>query len=88
MSSETSITVDGEQIAVTAGASLLSVLLAGGRLAVRHSERTGEPRGPFCGMGLCMDCVVLVEGRGLVRACLEPVADGMVVRTVRGGPRD
>ena len=85
MSTAWTITVDGESLPVQEGQSLLSVLLARGRLALRHSERSGQPRGPFCGMGLCMDCVVMVEDRGLVRACMERVQDGMVLRTLPRG---
>ncbi len=86
MSGRVAITIDGVELTVREGQSLLAVLLAEGRLALRRSERSGEPRGPLCGMGLCMDCLVMVDGRGLVRACMERVAPGMRVRTLGGEP--
>ena len=74
------IIVDGLPVAAVEGETLLAALLASGLLAVRRSS-SGGPRGPFCGMGVCMDCQVLVEGRGMVRSCAEPVREGMVCST-------
>jgi sarcosine oxidase subunit alpha len=71
--------VDGEPLAAPAGASLAAVLLQSGRLRFRTSC-TGQDRGPLCGMGTCYECQVRVDGR-TVRACLEPVRDGMEVAT-------
>lgn len=85
MSTSFTITVDGVETWVRPGQSLLSVLLASGQLALRHSEHSGAARGPFCGMGLCMDCLVAVRGRGLVRACMERVQPGMAVTTTTEG---
>ncbi len=75
------LTVDGRALSAPQGQSLLGALLAHGLLALRDTERHGAPRGPFCGMGVCMDCLVLLEGEGLVRACAQRVRPGMVLRT-------
>lgn len=45
----------------------------------RRSRFDGGPRAPFCMMGACFDCLVIVDGKRDVRACLTPVAEGMVV---------
>jgi len=71
--------VDGQPLEGPAGASLAVTLLQAGCTRFR-SSCTGQDRAPLCGMGTCYECQVRVDGR-LVRACLEPVRDGMEVRT-------
>lgn len=73
------ITVDGRETDAHLGESVATVLLAGGRRTFRRS-RTGEPRGPYCNMGVCFECVVEIDG-ARARACMAGVAEGMVVRT-------
>lgn len=63
-----------------AGETIAGALLASGRRAWRHT-RHGQPRGLFCGIGLCYDCLVTVNGTPNVRACQTSVAAGMVVDT-------
>jgi predicted molibdopterin-dependent oxidoreductase YjgC len=77
------VEIDGEPVAAYAGESVATVLLALGRRTFRHTEH-GAPRGLFCGMGVCFDCLVTVDGVENVRSCLTPVAEGMVIST--GGP--
>jgi predicted molibdopterin-dependent oxidoreductase YjgC len=76
----TELTVDGRPVHAPAGQSLAAALLAAGRVALRHSP-SGTPRGVYCGIGVCQECRVHVEGRGVVRACLTPVHAGMQVTT-------
>jgi len=78
------LTFDGDEIFGFEGQTLAAALLAAGRRAWRFTSRRGEPRGIFCGMGICLDCLVEVDGRPNVRACLTPVAEGMRVATQRG----
>lgn len=42
---------------------------------------SGQPRGPLCGMGICMECRVTVNGRAYTRSCQLLCADGMEVET-------
>ncbi len=79
MSRTLSIVLDGEPLEVPADASLGAALLAAGRLGLRPSPRLGSPRGLFCGMGLCFECCVTVDGLAGQRACLTPLREGMVV---------
>lgn len=74
------IRVDGVPLPAYEGETIAGVLLASGRRAWRHT-RHGQPRGLFCGIGLCFDCLVTVNGTPNVRACLTAVEPGMVVET-------
>ncbi len=71
-------TFDGAPILARAGESIAAALAASGTLALRRTRR-GSPRGLHCGMGSCFDCIVTVDGRAGVRACLEKVEAGMAV---------
>jgi predicted molibdopterin-dependent oxidoreductase YjgC len=78
------ILVDGEGVTAYEGESIAAALLASGRRFTRWTARAGEPRGYFCGMGLCQDCLVTVDGLPNVRACMTPVRDHLRVETQRG----
>jgi predicted molibdopterin-dependent oxidoreductase YjgC len=78
------ISVDGESVPAHEGESVAAAMLAAGRRFTRWSARAGEPRGYFCGMGVCQDCLVVVDGRPNVRACMTPVREGLAVDTQRG----
>jgi hypothetical protein len=77
------IHVDGEPIPVRPGQTVAAALIAGGRSAWRVSRGAGEPRGLFCGMGVCFDCLVTINGARSVRACLTAAEPGDVVVTER-----
>ena len=74
------ITVDGVALPAYEGETIAGALLASGRRAWRYT-RHGQPRGLYCGIGLCFDRLVTLNGTPNVRACLTPVAVGMVVAT-------
>ncbi len=74
------ITVDGQAVPAKAGQSVAAVLLAAGRRAWNCSA-SGAPRGVFCGMGVCYDCVVTIQGLPDQRACITPALPGMQVET-------
>jgi len=78
------LTIDGAELLAVEGQSVAAALLAAGRRTLRYTSRRGEPRGLFCGMGVCFDCLVRVDGRPNVRACQTPAADGMCLQTQRG----
>jgi predicted molibdopterin-dependent oxidoreductase YjgC len=69
---------DGAEIAAVAGESVAAALLAAGIRTLGRAPGDGGPRGMFCAMGSCQECVVLIGGR-LVEACRVPVHDGLVV---------
>ncbi|MCC7156216.1 MAG: (2Fe-2S)-binding protein [Bryobacterales bacterium] len=74
------ITVNGEPRMVPRGASVAAALLGLGITEFRRSV-TGEPRAPLCGMGICMECRVTVDGALHTLACQTEVCEGMTVRT-------
>ena len=76
-----SIVVDGAPLIAHEGDSVAAALLAAGLRAFRMTAVSGAPRGPFCMMGTCFDCVVTIDGERNVPACLVRVADGMRVDT-------
>ena len=83
MSAETVlIRVNGRDVSVPLGRPLAQVLSAADP-ALRLSSKDRAPRGMFCGMGLCFECMVEVDGLPR-RSCLTPVSAGMVVRTGEG----
>lgn len=61
------------------GETVAAALLAAGQGVLRRTSRRGEPRGLFCGMGVCFDCLMLIDNRPNQQACLTPVAEGMRV---------
>src|SRR5262249_62406185 len=87
------IRFDGTEIEALPGETIAAALAAADIVAVRQA-RSGSPRGPFCGMGVCFDCLVTVDGRPNQRACLSKVEQGMDVRSspaataTAGGPAE
>lgn len=73
------LTVDGEPLRAPAGQSVAAVLLAAGRRTLRDSPG-GTPRGLYCGIGVCQECRVVVDGI-VVRSCVTPAAAGMRITT-------
>jgi hypothetical protein len=60
------------------GETVAAVLLAEGHVATRRTRR-GSPRGVYCGMGVCFDCLEVVDGVPNTRACVTWVREGMDV---------
>lgn len=81
--------VDGEAVTAQRGTNLASLLVGRANGATRRSV-SGEPRAPLCGMGICFECRVTLDGVPHVRACMEVCRDGMRVTTLgqAGGPSD
>jgi predicted molibdopterin-dependent oxidoreductase YjgC len=77
------IEVDGELLRAYEGETVAAALLAAGRRIFRRTP-SGEPRGVYCGIGVCFDCVMVVNGMPNSRACQTRVSTGMTVRTQTG----
>lgn len=69
---------DGRELRLPEGANLAAALLAAGVRQFRHTPVSGAPRGPFCMMGACFDCLVEVDGMTR-QACMMEVVDGLSV---------
>ena len=83
MSDTVALTIDGRPHATGRGTSVAIALLDAGVPGFRASVN-GEPRGPVCGMGICFECRVTIDGQPHQRACLVTCEDGMTVRTGMG----
>ncbi|WP_331724407.1 (2Fe-2S)-binding protein (plasmid) [Streptomyces longwoodensis] len=75
------IVVDGEPLPFTEGQTIAAALVAAGRVAWRTTRINQRPRGVFCGIGVCFDCLVTIDGIGGQRACLVPTRPDMTVTT-------
>lgn len=78
------IYVDGVPYPAENGEMIAAALLANGIHIHRYTAKKHEPRGIYCGIGQCTDCVMTVNGRPNVRTCITPAEDGMVIETQRG----
>ncbi|MGE5604031.1 MAG: (2Fe-2S)-binding protein [Nitrososphaerales archaeon] len=74
------VLVDGRSVKAYLGETIAAVLLAEGIRAFRR-DASGRPRGLYCGMGICYECLVTVDGEPGVRACVTPIAVGMKIET-------
>jgi predicted molibdopterin-dependent oxidoreductase YjgC len=84
-----SVTVDGKEIQAVEGEPIAAALLAQGIRVFRKTPRFGEPRGVFCGIGRCTDCIMTVDGTPNVRTCVTPVKAGMVITSnLQDGGKD
>src|SRR5215211_4022459 len=77
-------TSDGRAIEAREGETVAAALLAAGVRVFRTMPRTGEPRGGYCFVGRCADCLMVVNGGPNAMACLTPVVAGMRVETQQG----
>jgi D-hydroxyproline dehydrogenase subunit gamma len=78
------LTLDGRRIEAQARDSVAAALLANGVLTCRNTPVSGAPRAPFCLMGVCFECLVIIDGIGSCQACLTPVREGMRVEMQAG----
>lgn len=72
--------VNGCRLVVPDGISVAAAVAIAGETAFRHSI-SGEPRAPLCGMGICFECRVTIDGMAHARSCQIQVKSGMDVRT-------
>ena len=78
--------IDGRPATGRAGDSVAAALLAAGVEACRTTPVSGAPRAPYCMMGVCFECLVVIDGVGNRQGCLVPLDEGMRVET-QAGPR-
>jgi len=75
---------NGEELTAIIGQTVGASILSSGQRALRETRFKNKPRGMFCGMGVCFDCLVVINGTPNLRACLEEVKEGMQVNTQIG----
>lgn len=80
--------IDDRDIEALPGHTIAAALWRAGIVSWRYTRGGGKARGVFCGIGVCFDCLVTVNGRPNQRACLTPARPGDVVRTQEGTGHD
>ncbi|MEE3393942.1 MAG: (2Fe-2S)-binding protein [Lachnospiraceae bacterium] len=77
-------THDGQTLTGYEGEPIAEALHAAGVMVHRYTAKMHKPRGIFCAIGRCTDCVMIVNGEPNVRTCMTPLKEGMVVETQYG----
>ena len=77
-------TLDGKEMKGYEGEPIAAALRAAGVMTHRHTLKLDMPRGIFCAIGRCTDCVMIVDGKPNIRTCVTPLQEGMKVQTQYG----
>lgn len=78
------LTVDGVAVELRPGETVAAALFLAGHKVGRTTPVSGSPRGPYCMMGVCFDCLVEIDGEGNRQACMVEAREGMVVTRQMG----
>jgi len=78
------VTVEGSDIRVPQGVSAAAAVLLAGFAAIRETPVSSAPRGPYCLMGVCFDCLAEIDGVANRQSCMVTVVPGMAIRRQRG----
>lgn len=76
---EVTLSVNGETLPAYKGETILAALLAAGYKTLKKSPLEKKPRGALCGMGVCFECIVTVNGTPNVRSCMTEVENNMEI---------
>ena len=79
MSEVITLSVNGAFVTVPEGTTVAAAIMIAGATLFRRSV-TGEPRGPLCGMGICFECRVTINGQTHQKSCQILCERGMHVR--------
>ncbi len=77
-------TYDGKELYGYEGEPIAAALKAAGFMIHRYTQKQHKPRGIFCAIGRCTDCVMVVDGQPNVRTCVTPLKKGMHIQTQYG----
>lgn len=77
-------TFDGQVLEGYEGEPISVALKAAGVMVHRYTRKKHQPRGVFCAIGRCTDCVMVVDGQLNVRTCITPLREGMCIETQYG----
>lgn len=73
--------VNGKEIPAYKGETILAALMAAGYKKLKRSPLDKAPRGALCGMGVCFECMVTVNGIPNIRSCMTEVENNMEIGT-------
>ena len=80
--------IDGKTVAAAPGDSVAAAMFAAGISTFRRAPVDGGPRGPWCAMGVCFECLVEIDGEPNRQACMTPVREGLrVARRMEGAQK-
>ena len=77
-------TYDGKEMEGYEGEPIAAALRAEGVMTHRYTKKLHQPRGIFCAIGRCTDCVMVVDGKPNTRTCVTMLKEGMAVETQYG----
>ena len=77
-------TYNGQELTGYEGEPVAAALKAAGVMVHRYTKKEHKPRGIFCAIGRCTDCVMIVDGKPNIRTCITPLKEGMEVQTQYG----
>ena len=77
-------TFDGRPMTGRSGDTVAASLLANGIVACRETPVSDAPRAPYCLMGVCFECLVVIDGVGNRQGCMVPLREGMAIETQHG----
>ncbi|MHB1391531.1 MAG: (2Fe-2S)-binding protein [Clostridia bacterium] len=78
------ICIDGNELMVYEGEMIAAALIANDINIFRYTKHKHNPRGIYCGIGRCTDCVMMVDGIPNVRTCITPAKEGMIIERQHG----
>jgi hypothetical protein len=78
------VEVEGREVAVPRGASAAAAAIIAGLPSTRTSPATGEPRAPYCMMGVCFECLLVIDDEPSQQGCMVTVRPGMRIRRQEG----
>jgi predicted molibdopterin-dependent oxidoreductase YjgC len=81
---EIKIIVDGQPVKAFEGETVAAAILATGKRSLRITSKNHEPRGLYCAIGICFDCVMTIDNISNTRTCQTFVRNGMVIETQQG----
>ena len=81
---EVTFTFDGKTMKGYEGEPIAIALKSNGIVIHRYTKKEHKPRGIFCAIGRCTDCVMVVDGKPNIRTCVTPLEEGMSVQTQDG----
>ncbi len=82
------VTIEGREVAVPRGRSVAAVALALGLVPTRTTPELGSPRAPLCMMGVCFECLMVIDGQPNRQACQVAVSEGMRIERQQGAGND
>lgn len=73
------VQLDGKPVKLRRGLNVAAALLEAGVNQFRRTPVSASPRGPFCMMGVCFDCLLTIDGLANQQACVIEVCEGMII---------